>query len=391
MCGYHGVLSFHSQFNSTSRLEVLRRSSQHGRPLPAQPFSPTGRDPLASANSLATAHLLKEQQAMGPYPSESVFTPPRKMPHPGGPPKLDSDPGRGRAGSVQSPGLPQLSQPFSDISSNTNSSVFMEPAEKPAAALSPPNPYEVPADSETGHHSTSPPSQTLPHPRRPQTAHGRMMTSPSNPQIPPPPNRAPPPLTQSSLELFHHGLPPPAPPHHAHSTLGSLHSPVEIIRESPHVVNSPDYSEVPMDSEIEGSGVASSAMFSSVAPSTTGHSTLHPDSSIVSSDQYSSYSEAPCDNLPPIFDVSPPPFNPHHQNPDLSSESISSFSTDSQAGASPPGSSRHWGEIAPEGRASASAFSGHSRPSRETTPLGRFSSDIPKTLNIHEVRKCHTI
>ena len=196
MCCCHGVMevSFsHSQFNSSTRLEVLRRSSQHGRPLPAQPLSPTGRDPLASANSLATAHLLKEQQVMGPYPSEPMFTPPRKMPHPGGPPKLDSDPGRGRAGSVQSPGLPQLSQPFSDISSNTNSSVFMEPTDKPGAALSPPNPYEVPADSETGHHSTSPPSQTLPHPRRPHTATGRMMTSPSNPNIPPPPNRAPPP------------------------------------------------------------------------------------------------------------------------------------------------------------------------------------------------------
>lgn len=326
---------------------------------------------------------------MGSYPGDAAFPPPRKMPHPGGPPKLDSEVGRGRTGSLQSPGLPQLSQPFSDISSNTNSSVFMEASnvpENPSAALSPPNPYEVPAESDTGHHSTSPPSNTLPHPRRPHTATGRMMTSPSQPNIPPPPNRAPPPLTQSSLELFHHNNHHhhhhPAVPHHAHSALGPLHSPVEIIRESPQMT-SPDYSEVPIESDAVGSGIDSSVMFSSVPPeSTTGHSMRGGgggESSIISSDQYSSYSDIPavCDVLPPIFDASPPPpFSNHHPNPELSSESISSFSTDSQAGGSPT-ASRHWGEATAERNASASAFSGSSH-GHETTPIGRCNSDVPK-------------
>ena len=316
------------------------------------------------------------------FPSESIFTPPRKVPHPGGPPKLESDPGRARASSVQSPGLPQLSQPFSDISSTTTSSVFMGEANNAPEkhTLSPPNPYEVPADSDTGHHSISPtgPSNTLPH-RRPQTATGRMMTSPSQPHIPPPPQRAPPPLTQSSLELFHHNSPSLTGPHQAHSTVGlMLHSPVDIIRENPlPPIASPEtmvYSEVPVES---GSGVDSSMI--APAESTTGHSTLRDGSSIVSSDQYSSYSDIPtaCELLPPIFDSSPPPFNGHHHNPELSSESISSFSTDSQQNDSPRGS-RHW-EVAPEERGTASAFSGHSHPSRETTPLGRCGTDASKT------------
>lgn len=308
-----------SNFGSLMRADQVRLSHR-GRPLPAHPLHPTH-----STTSMNT-HLIKDSGSpqyppMGGMAFEMEQYPPRKLPHPGGLPKLDADPGRFGPMAVQSPPFPQLSQPFSDLSSAA-SSVFTEsniqhdldPRQISSSGTSAANPYEVPADSETGHNSISPPTHThtLPSPRRSHTAAAMLA---SQPAFPPAPAHRPPPLTQSSLELFHVNHPaPPIPPHRANSTVGQLHSPTameEWKQDLAKLAAEPpdsDYSEVPNDSpdqNVVGTEAHSQTQPHSQYPVASGIPAMPslergctlplyaPESSIVSSDQYSSYSDIP--------------------------------------------------------------------------------------------------
>lgn len=337
-----------SHFNNTSRLEAVR-TSQRNRPLPAHPVEHT-----PSVSSMH-AHLI--DQSSPPHQNFEMehFHLHRQMHYPENLPMLDTEPHNFRSTSITSPPFPQLSQPLSDLSSATPSSVFVEsviPHQDNRNLLSPsnPNPYEVPNESETGHVSVSPTGNihNFPHFQRSHTS-----TVVSQPFTHSAPMHPPAPVTQSSSELFHGSIPPDVPPHRTSNTLGRIHSPispVEVARKghsvSPKLVRPESglYSEIPGETSPERKERKFiSAVNPSFGPSVPYHSEGN-NSSIVSSDQYSDYSDIPSACGPQIDNKIHehrgrlPPDGLNNRTSSLS-DSISSFSTDSQSGS--PHHGRH--------------------------------------------------
>lgn len=215
---------------------------------------------------------------------------------------------------MTSPHYPTLSQPLSDMSSVTPSSVFNESSVVPPqryphnrSPVSPvnANPYEVPNDSESGHHSVSPPGHTHHSSRRPHTANAMMSSQPAF--YPSSSHSRTPPLTQSNVELFQFH-PPPIPPHRSNTVIGAMQMSNHVRSASPRIPEEGDYSEIPESPKEKPFD---------------GHSS--PDSS----GQYDSYSDIPTAISPPLEGGSKNfKSSPGHSS---TSESISSFSTDSQS------------------------------------------------------------
>lgn len=213
-----------------------------------------------------------------------------------------------------------------------------------------PKAYEVPSDSKTCHQSGGSPvmsHNTLPNPRRPHTATGVMASQPvlsRHPQT----SHSPVSFTHSSSDIRNNHpvsiRPPDVPPHKANSFGHQQQRPVihHSNQQPQHMITRPEsglYSEVPNDT----SGNTEYPKITPPADSTLGLSTGLPpmisDGSVISSDQYSDYSDIPgaCGSPPPP----PPPLEGRQKLPSLeeeyrnnnrlSSESMSSFSSDSQS------------------------------------------------------------
>ena len=348
----------------------MARISQQNRPLPPNPaqtptlsvtsmnahligreFSPPG--PIGGATNVMFHHQHSQQheqffipeyppgypithQHSIHYPPPSQYPPPSHHHHP-----LDTmehnHNGRLRSVSITSPHYPTLSQPLSDIST---SSVFTEsniphPEEMvhtngmPPSSPNPPNPYEIPNESETGHHSASPPHNVrlFSGTRRPQTAQG-MIPHHQQQQQQQMLQQHPTPYAQSNMELQFTG-PPPVIPHRSNSNVtatgaGLSASLLRAAKRSKTPPQEADYSEIP-DSPTD------TAPRSGVA-----------NSSPVSSDQYNSYSDIPSAISPHLKKQDSnhdkerftsqaevvARISPGHSS---LSDSISSFSTDSQS------------------------------------------------------------
>ena len=327
----------------------LARISNQTRPLPPNPHTPT-----PSAQSV-NARLIKDYSPPNHAFMEYPQSYPHQQPHPhmeypfSHHPHhhhrpLDLDPGPGgigvmdtrmRANSATSPQCPTLSQPLSDMSSVTPTSVFAEsnpsqsqgqsqghhhpqryPSNRSPVSPTNPNPYEVPNESETGHHSVSPPGHmhTLPGTRRPHTANpslGPSVFYPSSSH-----HQTSPPFSQSNAELFQLGAAPPIPPHRSNTNIGLVRG--GAGGGSPQDA---DYSEIPDDSPTDNK-----------PPPGRYDNEMIPSSSPLQSDQYNSYSDIPTAvspyNIGVIGGGGGMKESPGHSS---LSESISSFSTDSQS------------------------------------------------------------
>ena len=388
-----------------TRFESVR-SSQQNRPLPPNP--PNAHNPLLGLHSTPSttsmqAHLIVQDHSPPMfetsqfYPQVSPGYHPPQHHYP-----MEVEP-RLRSASINSPHQPgpTLSQPLSDISSVTQSSVFTEsnlphPDNRNPFSPNNPVPYEIPNVSESGHHSVSPPAQFhISNTHRPHTAtgvvpHAAVGVLSSHHSNNPQHHTA---LTQSNMELFELNAP-PVPPHRAHSNAGLIHSPNSAFRDnhsaSPRLVRPESglYSEIPTES---GEPVIS-------GPINTKHRGLPLNSrggmnSPVSSDQYSSYSDIPAACSPTLNEQNEEQekrdkFSPHlksyhsngQQSPSHSSlsDSISSFSTDSR-GHSP---SREKGGTHKQLSPTKSSSSQH-RHSQEGTPKRQngdlSSSALPRT------------
>ena len=344
------------------------RASQRFRPLPAHPQDDDIHHPRTPSVSSMNARLIDQtsfQFQRGASFSERDHQfhhhPQQFHQHPSHPPQhpdfipLDSDPNHQfRTGSITSPQVPQLSQPLSDLSSATPSSVFTESnVPHPEENLSSPNTpkaYEVPSDSKTCHQSVSPVSgqtNTLPNPRRPHTATGMMASQPMISHHPHS-SHSPVSLTHSSTDVrtnhtLHSGnRPPNVPPHRTNVQIpreGAMTSPSSACPESTL------YSEIP--NEPVNSGGNKFPMITPPADSTLGRSAPLPsvgnNSSNVSSDPYSDYSDIPAacgspfneesrTNMVTSTTMSQNGHGPTHQRHPSFSDSMSSFSTDSQSG-----------------------------------------------------------
>ena len=330
------------------------RMSLHNRPLPDYP--PADHPHTPSVTSM-NAHLIDQtspnqfQRGMSFSTADQQFHHTHQMHmqqhhhhhhHPDVLPIELVDPNHQfRNRSVTSPQIPQLSQPLSDLSSATPSSVFTEsnvPHQEETTASSPntPKAYEVPSDSRTCHQSVSPVmshTSTLPNPHRPHTASGGMMTS--QPAISPHPQSSHSPISfthsSSDVRSNNHFRPPDVPPHRTHSNAQQGMNQHQDIPTSP-VYARPEsslYSEIPGD------------LFPKITPptdSTIGRSTVMPtmgvnDGSLVNSDRYSDYSDI-SGACPPMDDAKRrhlPSVGEYRSDRRSSSDSISSFSTDSQS------------------------------------------------------------
>ncbi|XP_019851123.1 PREDICTED: uncharacterized protein LOC109581455 [Amphimedon queenslandica] len=328
-----------------ARFDSARLSNQN-RPLPPNPHTPT-----PSAMSV-NARLIKDYSP----PFDHAFSeyPPGSYPHQQQHSHLHhqfshhshhhpidlhvGDPGpvmgmdtRMRANSATSPHYPTLSQPLSDMSSVTPTSVFAESsnpgqsqglsqghthhhAQRFLSNRSPvsptnPNPYEVPNESESGHHSVSPPGHhhTLPGTRRPLTTNHS--TGQFYPISSSHPHHGPTsPFSQGNMDMFQFESAPPVPPHRSTTNLG------QGIRASPPDA---DYSEIPDDSPTEKPPPAP----------------YDNQGSPIQSEQYNSYSDIPTAVSPYNIGVIGGGGHKEKMSPGHSSlsESISSFSTDSQS------------------------------------------------------------
>lgn len=389
-----------------SRFESVR-SSQQNRPLPPNP--PNAHNPLHVLHSTPSTTSMQAHLIGRDHSSPTMFETNQFYPQisPGYPSQhhypIELEP-RLRSASITSPHQPgpTLSQPLSDISSVTPSSVFTEsnlphPDNRNPFSPNNPVPYEIPNVSESGHHSVSPPAHmhSISNPHRPHTATGVvphtavgvLSSHPSSHQH----NTA---LTKSNMELFELNAP-PIPPHRAQSNAGAMHSPNNVFRDnhsaSPRLVRPESglYSEIPTES---GEPVIS-------VPIDTKHRGLPLNSmgganSPVSSDQYSSYSDIPAACSPTLKEQNieeqekRDKFSPHlksypsngQHSPGHSSlsDSISSFSTDSQSH-SP---SREKGSAHKQLSPTKSSSSQH-RHSQEGTPMRQNgdpkSNALPRT------------
>lgn len=308
-----GVTSPHSHAHSHS-------SSNRARPLPLSPNSMTSPTPLQS---------LPEQEPPPIFGNGPSSQPPaRKQPHPGPMPQL-------KQAQPLFASVP-MQRTFTDQSTGsvfTNQQVPVQPNPRnrsKAIGGSIPSPYEVPAENG----STLSRSEVA---QRPNTAHGIARS-----QIPPPPCHSPPHLTTSSLELLARievspnrrgvgGAPlqqrvvtdPRGMQHRSHSTSaadrmatmtegGGMnqmrsagHLPILETSEEEKMV----YIAPPQDSSAENSvanfsdGRASD--YRATAPMYLGQA----NGSIVSSEQYSSFSEM-SDSLPPSMPRLPAHYPP---------------------------------------------------------------------------------
>ena len=330
------------------------RISLSNRPLPAYPPESHPRTPSVSSMS---ARLI-DQTSPNPFQRGQSFStsdhhfhlqqshPPSHLHHPDLLP-LDLDPTHHqlRNQSVTSPQIPQLSQPLSDLSSATPSSVFTESnvphPEENASSPNTPKAYEVPSDSKTCHQSVSPvmSHHTLPNPRRPHTATGVMASQPvlsRHPQS----SHSPVSFAHSSTDVRTNqqlvsNRPPEVPPHRGNSQQKMLTQPPSHNPTTSPVYARPEsglYSEIPNEH---------GDVFPKISPPTesiTGHSlaphSIISDNSLVGSDQYNDYSDVTGPCVSPLNDIGQsklPSVLEYRDENRLSSESMSSFSTDSQS------------------------------------------------------------
>lgn len=286
------------------------RMSQQNRPLPPNPQTPTPSATSVNARLIIKDYSPPFDHSYPEYPHHPSYPPP---PHPYHHPIDMEMEQRMRSVSVTSPHYPTLSQPLSDMSSVTPSSVLFNevvptsggryPSNRSPVSPGNANPYEVPNESESGHHSVSPPGHA--HSRRPHTANAMMS---SQPAFYPSSvhhhhgNSRTPPMTQSNVELFQLNRAPPVPPHRSNTITGTVGGATRL--------DEGDYSEIPDSPEDEKSqGPHISPISSSEGP-------------------YNSYSDIPNAVSPAQHLGCDAKSSPAHSS---SSESISSFSTDSQS------------------------------------------------------------
>ena len=360
-------MNFFAHFFSdgfSHRLDPTRRSFQ-SRPLPAYPPEDHPHTPsVSSMNARLIDQTSPNQFVIQRGMSFSTADQQFHHTHPAGPPHpmhhhhhhpdvlpldlIEPNHHQFRNRSVTSPQIPQLSQPLSDLSSATPSSVFTESnvphQEDTASSPNTPKAYEVPSDSKTCHQSVSPVlshTNTLPNPRRPHTASGG-----SQPVLSPHQQHSPTSFTHSSsdVRMNHLMRAPDVPPHRSNSTMqqhqvgkGMIHH--HHTTDDP--ITSPVYArpESGLYSEIPGDNLQ---FFPKITPPTDsllrgGPPPMHMvnDGSVVNCDRYSDYSDIPsaCSttmnndmkrgHLPSVGE--------YRNDSRLSSDSMSSFSTDSQS------------------------------------------------------------